>query len=311
PVAVPPAPVFSSVSTAEKRPAPIVNFENIEPPPAVRPMTPMFPMETPFAQAPPPAAPPPPATSTTPGNGYSRSSSSSTIELSESLRETVLPAADLAVTAFNTATERTTANNATVAVPGLANEVKEARRRRASGGIVTTLLLLAAISGGGAYLWRTGLLEVHAPTLAARLPPSPASAAKPPAETVAAAPTTTPPARPAEAAKPPAAPASPAPPATPTTTASASETKSPATPAATPEIKLSITTTPAGVKVQADGAQIGVAPLELAWPAGKPVKLRFSKPGFKTTTRAFTPKADGTLEVGLQPAESEELKDVY
>jgi hypothetical protein len=87
-----------------------------------------------------------------------------------------------------------------------------------------------------------------------------------------------------------------------------------ASPAA--QVKLTLGSTPPGVKVTNNGQPIGVTPMEYVTPAGQPVKLRFSMPGFTSQTKAFTPKVDGTLDVELQPAApaappTEELKDVY
>jgi hypothetical protein len=169
-----------------------------------------------------------------------------------------------------------------------------------------------------------------APTAEApKPPPAPAEAPKPdttaPAAAAAPAPT-------AEAPKPPATPAAeaptpaaeaPKPPAEAPKTAAAAETptpppeapKPPDEPAAAagPEVKLSITTDPPGAKVLANGEQVGASPMELPWTPGKPIKLRFTKPGFKSANRNFTPNASGTLNVTLTPAaaQADELKDVY
>src|SRR5205814_1053264 len=147
---------------------------DIEPPPSIRAMTPMFPMPTPFPSARAHAAPPPPAPTSMPEfaqapaevisfpsaaefrNGESRSTaaSSSSIELTDSIREAIQPEPDLAgPTVFNTATEATTASNATVAVPELAGQVKAAKKRGSGGTIATFVLFLAALSGAAAYLW--------------------------------------------------------------------------------------------------------------------------------------------------------------
>jgi hypothetical protein len=76
--------------------------------------------------------------------------------------------------------------------------------------------------------------------------------------------------------------------------------------------KLTLSSTPPGAKVTADGQPVGVTPLDLDWPSGKPIKLRFSKSGFKSVTKAFTPKVNGTLDVELtSEAQENELKDVY
>lgn len=354
------APAAAVAPSAASLPVP-AQLSEIEPPPSIRPMTPMYPMPTPFPSTPaheaaaPIPVPEPAPEQDEPAKGRILMSaadfkasltgevtlnpaSTPSVEPSDSTRESIRPEAEPGVdpagpTVFNTATEATTASNATVAVPGLASEVAAAKRRGPGRAIATFVLFLAALSGAGAYLWRTGKLEQYAPMLAARLPPSPASitppapataapasaetpktaaaeAPKPPAETpktVAAAEAPKPPPPPAEAPKPaiPAAEAAPPAPAT--------EAPKPPAAADGSEVTLSITTQPPGAKVLANGEQVGVAPLELPWVMGKPIKLRFTKPGFKAAVRNFTPNATGTLDVTLAPsaAQPDELKDVY
>jgi len=255
------------------------------------------------------------------------------------------PAGQGQTTAVNTATSAATASNATVAVPELASQVQQARRRGPGRVIAAVLLLLVvAAAGGGAYLWQTGKLAEIAPGLAALLPPVPgAEAPLPPLPAATATPAPEPPPAatappeqtpppsspenpttesaatalspdapeaatppgPAEAAPPPAPSEATAPP--PPETAPAPE-EAPALAAA--QVKIIINSTPPGAKVTNNGQPVGQTPTELIWTSGQPVKIRLSMPGFRTTTKAFTPKVGGTLDVELVPLEAE-IKDVY
>ncbi|HEY8207457.1 MAG TPA: PEGA domain-containing protein [Myxococcaceae bacterium] len=422
PAAPTPQPLFRPVEP----PAPVAaQLDDIEPPPPIRPMTPMYPMPaftSASARAAPasrpepliPLDPPPPEilqsaptqmpaevltfpphASPPPAPEFDRRlaaalSYSSTSRLADSIEETIQPdsAAVAGPTAVNTATQATTASNATIAVPELAGQVAEAKKKGGAGrALFAFLLFLVALAGIAGYLWQTGELMDYAPEIARLLPPSPGSTQRttpppqPPAETpkpvaaapaetpkpppaeapppVAAAPTEAPKPPPAEAAQPAAAATeTPKPPPTEAAQPAVAATETPKPPPAeaaqpvvaateipkpppteapkpvvaatetpkpppteapkpaaevSPEVKLTITTEPEGAKIQANGEAVGVGPLELTWTSGKPIKLRFSMPGFKPTNRNFTPNANGTLDVTLQPAEAkpEELKDDY